>query len=89
VGSRPTSSDFGTTNTTGIWEKKSVAFLATSDSLTFSLVDLSSDFVGNDFGLDTIELIQIPEPASMLLTGSALLGAALARRKRGAGPPVR
>jgi hypothetical protein len=87
VGGSPASKNLGETNTTGIWERKSIDSVANAASLTFSVVDLSSDFVGNDFGIDTIELAEIPEPptpvpeqATALLAGTALLVLVVARR---------
>jgi hypothetical protein len=89
AGGSPGLNELGATNTTGVWEKNSIDFVATSESLTFSLVDLNSDYVGNDFGLDTIELTEIqdddavvPEPVTMWLVAGGVAGVLLARRRQ-------
>ena len=77
--------------TAAAWVQQSIAFKALSGVVTVQVFNISTNNNGNDFGLDTLEVVQTstgtpagsatPEPASFLLAGSALIGLCLARRK--------
>lgn len=59
-------------------------------SVTLSIVDLTTDFGGNDFALDNIAFNQanasaVPEPASLALVALGLSGTLFSRRRRQAG----
>ena len=56
-------------------------------SVTLSIVDLNTDFGGNDFALDNIAFSQanasaVPEPASLALVAAGLSGALFSGRRR-------
>lgn len=73
------------------WVKQSIAFTALSGTVTVQVFNNSVSAGGNDFGLDTLEIVQTstgtpsgsatPEPASFFLAGSALIGLCIIRRK--------
>ena len=71
------------------WVQQSVSFTALSNTVTVQVFSASTIAGGNDFGLDTLAIVQTsngstsatPEPASFFLAGSALLGLAMIRRK--------
>ena len=74
--------------TAAAWVQQSIAFKALSGTVTVQVYNISTNSNGNDFGLDTLELVQTstggtatPEPASFFLAGSALIGLCLVRRK--------
>lgn len=76
--------------TPAAWVKNSIAFTALSGVVTVQVFNASVASQGNDFGLDTLEILQTsatpdptatPEPASFFLAGSALIGLCLIRRK--------
>ena len=82
-----TSSQFNTNlsapPTPAAWEQFATAnFITLSDTITIQVINQSNVTTGNDFGLDTLEVNQgVPEPATFLIAGSALLGLAFRRRK--------
>ncbi len=84
LGGSPVTSDFGT-GTTGLWTLNSfvITATATSEVLSFAAVDTSgiggAPSVGNE--VDSVSLVGVPEPASMVLLGSGMLGLGLFRRR--------
>jgi hypothetical protein len=84
LGGSPITSDFGT-GTTGLWTLNSfiITATATSEVLSFAAVDTSgiggAPSVGNE--VDGVSLVGVPEPTSMVLLGSGMLGLGLFRRR--------
>jgi PEP-CTERM motif len=84
MGGSPVTSDFGT-GTTGLWTPNSfvITATATSEVLSFAAVDTSgiggAPGAGNE--VDSVSLVGVPEPASMVLLGSGMLGLGLFRRR--------
>jgi hypothetical protein len=81
---------FTTSTTAGLWQGFSNSYTAlTNAPVTLRLINASTEFGGNDFGVDTISFSQtsilggVPEPASwaMLLAGFGLVG--MISRRRG------
>jgi hypothetical protein len=66
--------------TPGVWTEWTQTFTATSTSMDLSIEDLNTTpgTAGDDFTLAAVT----PEPTSMLLFGTGLLGVALVMRKR-------
>ena len=66
-----------------VWEQFSVTALTTSNTITLQVFNTNINAIGNDFGLDSLELSQNtnPEPATFFLAGSALLCLMVLRRK--------
>lgn len=66
-----------------VWTPNSYTVVAnaTSETLSFAALDVGgASSVGNE--LDAVSLTAVPEPASLCLVGSGLLGLRLFRRKR-------
>ncbi len=72
----------------GLWEEFFLDWNSgMNDTALLTIIDTNLDPIGNDFALDDISFVAVPEPASFLLFGSAVLVAARAsRRKLAAGP---
>jgi hypothetical protein len=80
---------FTTSTTAGLWQGFSNSYDAISNApVTLRLINASTEFGGNDFGVDSISFSQtsilasVPEPASwaLLFTGFGLVGV-LSRRR--------
>jgi len=73
-------------STTGLWLQFAASWYSgTSTTAVLSLVDLNTEWNGNDFALDDITLdasAPVPEPASLLLFGSGLAALAGVRKNR-------
>jgi hypothetical protein len=59
-------------------------FLPTSTLAFLRVSNASTAFLGNDFALDDISLVRVPEPATWatMLVGFGSLGGLLRRRRR-------
>ncbi|WP_235902761.1 PEPxxWA-CTERM sorting domain-containing protein [Sandarakinorhabdus oryzae] len=82
---------FTTSNIAGLWQGFSNSYTSLSGSaVTLRLINASTEYGGNDFGVDNINFSQtsilggVPEPASwaLLLAGFGLVGAASRRRRK-------
>ena len=61
--------------TEGVWTSFSISwFSGSSTTATIAIRDNNSAIVGNDFALDDLSFAAVPEPSSMILFGSGLLG---------------
>lgn len=70
-------------NTPGTWQTFSDTYSSGADtSETLTITDTDDQFQGNDFALDDISDTSTPEPASIFLFGSGLLGIAGFWRRR-------
>jgi hypothetical protein len=70
--------------TPGVWTEWTQTFTAPSASIPLSIEDLNTTpgTAGDDFTLAPVPAAVTPEPTSMLLFGTGLLGIALVMRKR-------
>jgi hypothetical protein len=70
--------------TPGVWTEWTQTFTAPSASIGLSIEDLNPTpgTAGDDFTLAAVPAAVTPEPTSMLLFGTGLLGVALVMRKR-------
>ncbi len=65
-----------------VWQQETpLTFVATGSSATVSFQD-TAGFDGNGMHLDGVDISLVPEPASMVLFGSGLLGLAASRRRK-------
>ena len=69
--------------TTGIWQEWSASFNSGEiESVNISIVSLSTSLGGNDFALDDISIVAVPEPSTALLLGFGLSALAATNRRR-------
>lgn len=75
-------SDYGTQSigthqapgTAGVWDQFSATWNSgTATSASVEIYDPNNNFAGNDFALDDLSFVVIPEPSTMVLLGSGLL----------------
>jgi hypothetical protein len=70
----------------GIWKQFSATWNSGVDSSAFvSIVNLNTDFSGNDFALDDISLVSVPEPSSLafvILSSCAFICSPQLKRRR-------
>lgn len=60
--------------TAGVWEQFSAGWSSgVATSATITIYDPNNNFAGNDFALDDLSFVVIPEPSTMVLLGSGLL----------------
>ena len=66
----------------GVWSVLSSTFIAGSVNPAIAVVDLETAANGNDFALDDISIVAVPEPTTLALAGLGGLSALLFRRQR-------
>lgn len=74
---------FTTASSTNQWDTFMMSFIADSTSTTIGLTGVGTAHTGYYIGLDNVSLTTIPEPVSLLLFGTVLVGLAGVRIRHG------
>jgi len=76
-------SDFTVIAQNGQWSDFSARWTdGTSGPVTIKIVDVNTDFVGNDFTMDDLSLLGVPEPSSLVMLAIGIVGLVCFGRRR-------